>query len=356
MDLNTRIKAFVQLGKFLRQFIGEKKMDLTLDTINEKHAETFSLLLSRIHVQNGWFTEENIQKSVSGICLWLEENSMIDWISNYPELLNPKSNSPKKIGVILAGNIPLVGFHDMMCVLISGNYFVGRTSSSDKLLLPAITSVLIDIEPSLKPYIHFAEQLKNIDAVIATGSDNSARYFEFYFGKHPHIIRKNRNSIAILQGNESTQELFLLGKDIFSYFGLGCRNVSKIYIPADFDLNIFFEAIYPYADIVNHNKYANNYDYNKAVYLMGQNKLLDNNFILLKEDTNIASPVGILFYERYQSIDSLIKELEKKKDQIQCIVGKNLPLSHLVNFGDTQSPQINDYADGIDTMKFLTAL
>ena len=253
----------------------------------------------------------------------------------------------------MAGNIPLVGFHDFLCVLLSGNNVLAKLSSNDKVLLPYLSNYLIQQEPSLAARIAFTEgKMEGFDAVIATGSNNTSRYFEYYFGKKPNIIRKNRNSIAILTGKESTEELTALGEDIFRYYGLGCRNVSKIYVPKGYDFEPFFNAIFSYKDIVDQHKYANNYDYNKAVYLMSNFKILDNGFLILKEDDGQASPISVLFYAYYDAEETLEQELNAQEEQIQCIVSKKGG----IGFGETQKPKLHDYADGVDTMEFLLKL
>jgi len=246
----------------------------------------------------------------------------------------------------------------MLCVLLSGNKFLGKLSSEDKLLLPFLAKILVDIEPGFAEFIDFTDgQLKGMDAVIATGSNNSARYFEHYFGKYPHIIRKNRNSVAVLNGREKKQELAELGKDVFRYFGLGCRNVSKLFVPRNYNFNDFYEAIFEQKEIVNNNKYANNYDYNKTVYLMSNDPgLLDNNFLLLKQDQRYSSPIGVLFYEFYDQITELNARLEKDKDQIQCIVSNDPQVADAIPLGTAQCPGLSDYADGVDTMSFLVGL
>ena len=224
--------------------------------------------------------------------------------------------------------------------------------------MPFISKILITIEPEFAGYIEFTEgQLKNIDAVIATGSNNSARYFEYYFGKYPNIIRKNRNSVAVLNGNENVNNLRLLGNDVFQYFGLGCRNVSKLFVPKGYKFDTFYESIFDFKDVVNNNKYANNYDYNKTVYLMSSNPtLLDNDFLLLKEDASYSSPIGVLFYEYYDDLNLLNQKLKSDKEQIQCVVSNSPEIKNSVLFGTAQCPQLSDYADGIDTMKFLIGL
>jgi len=252
----------------------------------------------------------------------------------------------------MAGNIPLVGFHDFLSVLITGNKVLAKLSSNDTVLLPFLAKKLIEIEPGFAELIEFTEErLSNFDAVIATGSNNTARYFEYYFGKYPSIIRKNRNSVAILTGNETPEQLDALAEDIFRYFGLGCRNVSKLFLPKDYNFDPFFNAMYGWKEIINNNKYINNYDYNKAVYLMSNIELLDNEFLLLKEDNGFSSPISVVFYQYYESEDELRKYLSENKEHIQAIVSeKDIP------FGAAQKPQLWDYADGVDTVSFLLNL
>ncbi len=356
MTINTRIKAFIVLGRFLKQFGPVPSRDET-NELNAEFYEGLNELIGKVHIHNPWFVEANVRDAVAALSDSLEEEKLLEWVSQYirniPE--NPKNI---RVAVIMAGNIPLVGFHDMLCVLLSGNKFVGKLSSEDKFLMPYLSKILIAIEPEFANSIEFTEgQLKQMDAVIATGSNNSARYFEYYFGKYPHIIRKNRNSAAVLTGKESEAELRALGKDVFQYFGLGCRNVSKLFVPKGYKFDPFYEAIFDFNDIVNNNKYANNYDYNKTVYLMSSNPtLLDNNFLLLKEDSRYSSPIGVLFYEYYESVADLNERLGKDKEEIQCIVAGDKNIKNAIPFGTAQCPQLNDYADGVDTMKFLTDL
>ena len=256
----------------------------------------------------------------------------------------------------MAGNIPLVGFHDLLCVWVSGHKAVVKLSSEDKLLLPFIVEQLRDLIPEWAEAVTFSdEKVTDFDAVIATGSNNTARYFEYYFGKKPHIIRKNRNSVAVLTGKETQEELTALGKDIFQYYGLGCRSISKLFVPENYSFDAFFQAIYAYRDIINEQKYANNYDYNKAVYLMSLYKLLENGFLILKEDKSYASPIATLFYEYYTDTEALKKQLITDTEQIQCIVAKGL-LPDEIAFGNTQIPQLWEYADNVDTLKFLSNL
>lgn len=356
MTIDNRIKAFIGLGQFLKQFDVKGKKDET-NALNTFFYDDMQELIKSVHIHNQWFTEDNVRNAFGALADSLEENTLLDWISIYIKDLKAEKE-PKRVAVIMAGNIPMVGFHDMLCVLLSGNKFVGKLSSDDKFLLPFVSKVLKQIEPEFSNLIEFTEdQLKNMDAVIATGSNNSARYFEYYFGKYPNIIRKNRNSIAVLTGAETTAELKLLGDDVFQYFGLGCRNVSKLFVPKGYVFDTFYESIFDFQNIVNNNKYANNYDYNKTVYLMSSNPtLLDNNFLLLKEDATYSSPIGVLFYEFYEDIKELNRKLESEAEQLQCIVSNSIEIKNALPFGKAQCPTLNDYADGVDTMKFLTGI
>ncbi len=356
MDLNNRISAFVELGRFLKQFeIEDNKNSQT--GLSDLFYNDFEELIKIVKIHNPWFTESNVRSAIGSIADMLNEDNLVEWVSNYISKIK-EDIKPKTIAVIMAGNVPLVGFHDMLCVLISGNKFLGKLSSEDKLLMPFISKVLIEIEPTFADKISFTDgQIKGMDAVIATGSNNSARYFEYYFSKYPHIIRKNRNSVAVLNGAETAQDLNKLGKDIFQYFGLGCRNVSKLFVPKNYNFDIFYQSIYDYQEIVNNNKYGNNYDYNRTVYLMKNDpSLLDNNFLLLKQDESYYSPIGVLFYDYYETIEDLNKKLEAEKSNIQCIVSNSMEIKNALPFGKAQCPSLFDYADGVDTMNFLLEL
>jgi len=352
MTLDKRINSFVLLGSFLKQFIVNEKND-ALSALNQHFYTDFEELILRQKSYNGWFDKENVMEAIGAISNLLTREALYQWLSNYS--INEKSS--KNIGVIMAGNIPLVGFHDFLSVLITGNILVAKLSSDDNTLLSKIVAILQAIDSDFNNRINIVEKLEGFDAVIATGSNNSSRYFEYYFGKYPHIIRRNRNSVAIIHKSDTPKDLKNLGKDIFQYYGLGCRNVSKLYLPEKYPINNFFEAILAdYQGVVQNNKYANNYDYNKAVYLLGENSLLDNDFVLLKEDKALASPVGVLYYEFYNDINQLEEELNQRKEEIQCVVSSsNTPLN-TIEFGKAQSPALDDYADGIDTVQFLIDL
>lgn len=340
-----RFKAFVKLGSFLRDYLGNSGVDPDWE-------QKFDTAIEIAGQQNGWFTRESIRQALSAWAKNLEEKNLEKWLAPY----SFEKNTPSKVAIIMAGNIPLVGFHDFLAVLLSGNSVLAKLSSGDKTLLPLIGEFLIYHEPALSSHIHFIDgQFRDFDAVIATGSDNSARYFEYYFRNKPNIIRKNRNSAAILTGNESDGDLQALGNDIFDFFGLGCRNVSKLYVPQDYEWSKFYEGIESFKHVADHQKYANNYDYNKAVYLMSDFPILDNGFLLLKEDNGFASPIGTLFYETYTDEKILVERLQAEQDKLQCVVGPSR-LTGTIPFGSAQEPELWDYADGVDTLKFLSEL
>ena len=276
------------------------------------------------------------------------------WLSRYPNLSPPAH--PKSIGLVMAGNLPAVGFHDLLCVLASGHRAQVKLSSKDKLLLPWMAGLLEDIAPELGTRIQFTDRLQDFDAVIATGSGNSARYFRQYFGRVPHIIRKNRNSVAVLSGNESPKELEGLGHDIFSYFGLGCRNVSKLYLPTGYEVPHLLDALEPFANIADHNKYLNNYEYQRSLLLLNKVPHFASNFLMVTEGESTASPLATLYYEHYSSIQGVRSALEAKEEDIQCVVTHLPEIKCAVSFGQSQRPKLWDYADRVDTMRFLTEL
>ena len=357
MTIEQRIAKFVSLGRFLGQFGFQGNEKLTDVPCNEPFFERMEQQLQIAVSHNGWFTRENIVFALQQWSQALTEENLEQWLKPY----KLEEVTPKRVGIIMAGNIPLVGFHDFLAVLISGHKVIVKQSSNDNQLLPVIAEYLTAIAPEWKGSIEFLDEkqgpsrLENYDAVIATGSNNTARYFEYYFKEKPSIIRKNRNSVAILTGKESEEELSLLGEDIFRYYGLGCRNVSKLYVPEGYNFDSFFKAMYPWNPIINQAKYANNYDYNKAVYLMSLSKLLENGFLMLKEDESFGSPIATLFYETYSDLPSLKERLKAKEESLQCIVARDL-VEGEVPFGKTQQPQLWDYADDVDTLKFLKEL
>jgi hypothetical protein len=347
MDLAQRIEAFNKLGEFFRNF--------SPDRLNDENSKKLYDITQNDYIYNPWFTSENILQSIKALGDSLQKDKIDCWINKYANL--NKSNTPKRIGVITAGNIPLVGFHDFLTVLISGNIFKGKLSTKDNRLLRFVADFLIEFHSDFNDLIIFTEdKLENFDAIIATGSNNTARYFEYYFGKYPHIIRKNRSSVAVLTGEESESDIKKLGLDIFSYFGLGCRNVSKLFVPKDYCFDVFFENIESFQMVYQHNKYANNYDYNKSVYLMNQIQHYDNGFLILKEDENFSSPIGVVFFEFYDDISKVNDLLNVNNELVQCVVSRSELIKNSLYFGKAQEPELWDYADNVDTMEFLLSI
>ncbi|MEL1240433.1 acyl-CoA reductase [Flavobacterium flavipallidum] len=349
MTIESKKNIFVKLGRFLSQFSEAENKQREDVEGNAIFFDSFANLITLSQSHNGWYTPEQVHYAINSWAEALTDENLDKWLSMY-SFDNVKS---KRIALILAGNIPLVGFHDFLCVLITGHDVLVKTSSNDQHLLPFLAKYLIHIAPELESKITFTEgKLENFDAVIATGSNNTARYFEYYFKDKPSIIRKNRNSVAVLNGEETKEQLIALGEDIFRYFGLGCRNVSKLSVPKGYSFNAFFEAMFEYQDVIQYEKYANNYDYNKAVFLMSNFQLLDNGFLTIKEDYSYASPISSVFYEYYENLSDVEKRLLTDTDQIQCIVSNNL-IQNSIAFGETQKPKLWDYADNIDTISFL---
>jgi len=333
----TTISTFSELGKRLAV-----PNEALMDIINTERQ------------YNAWFTPESVLSAVKATGEMLNVSDIEKWLNTYAI---PKGES-KKIGLVLAGNIPLVGFHDVLCVLVTGNFALIKASSQDARLIKYVLNLLVEIDSSYQDKFTFTERLANFDGIIATGSNNTSRYFEYYFGKVPNIIRKNRNSIALLTGNESTEELHALGNDIFNYFGLGCRNVSKVLVPEGYVFNTFFESIEDFNPIINHHKYNNNYDYNKSIYLVNRDEHLDNGFLMLKRDERLVSPLAVLYYDTYTDLQSAEKQLAEQSEQLQVIVTTAAieTQNQVVTFGQSQHPQLWDYADGVDTMDFLVNL
>lgn len=342
MTSNQRVRAFAKLGDYIAQ--GHPELEL---------------LIHKAKQHNAWHTPENVQLALNAIAANLQAETLEKWIAPYAAFLDTPSN--KTVGLVLAGNIPLVGFHDLLCVLISGLHAHVKLSSDDKVLLPHLLGKLVEFEPYFAQKIAYVERLNDVDLIIATGSNNTSRYFDYYFKKYPHIIRKNRNSVAVLNGKESDEEVAALGRDIFDYFGLGCRNVSKLFVPKGYDLKKLFEPMESYAYVAQHHKYSNNYDYNKSIYLVNQDKHYDNGFLLLKADDRTASPLAVLHYEEYTRPEEVVRSLEAKANEIQCLVtadpeiGGKVPSLSVFPFGQAQHPALDDYADGVDTMAFVNS-
>lgn len=345
MDTAHRIKVVSELGHIILNSHNKGIINLLKDAIKNAH------------IANPWFTSEFCSQAIHTLAThWLNPDALKNWAQRY-SLYNNKTQNPKRIAVIMAGNVPFVGFHDMLAVIITGNTFIGKTSSKDGGLMQAIIEMLKQIEPKMGNRLYLTDdKLPEFDAVIATGSDNSARYFEYYFAKYPNIIRKNRSSIAVLSGNESDNELKSLANDMFSYFGLGCRNVSTLLLPSGYNIIDLIPHFELYKYLSNHNKYANNYEYNRALYLMNSAPHLDNGFCLFVENQSIGSPVGVINYSYYESSQGVANYIEHHSDSLQCIVGHSAIYSKAIPFGTAQNPTLTDYADGMDTVDFLLGL
>ncbi len=340
LNLKERIKALGKLG----EYILEEKPEL-----NE--------IANTAHHHNKWFTPDNIKYALKAIAEnFLDEKEINEWLSKYSL---PENNSAKNIGLVMAGNIPLAGFHDLLCVLLTGNKAMIKLSSKDNDLLPFLLSKLVEFEPGFANSFEFIERLKAMNAVIATGSNNSSRYFEYYFGKYPHIIRKNRNSVAVLTGNETKADLIRLGDDIFLYFGLGCRSVSKLYVPEGYSFDSFFDALSPFSTVMMHDGYKNNYDYNRTLLMMNNIPHFASDFLMLHKSDKLSSPIATLYFEYYNSEEQVNDALSNLKDEIQCVVSSgnlNISFSDSVPFGKSQQPAPDNYADGVDTIRFLVSL
>jgi hypothetical protein len=341
MELEKRIRAFSKLSNELRAILSSNDPHEMLKLIEESH------------IYNPWFTAQNVRLAISSVAESMIEGNIRKWLNPYLKNINNRKES-KVVGVVMAGNLPLVGFHDFLSVLISGNKILAKLSSDDNKILPLFVKMLIDIEPDFKDFIELTEdRLKGFDAIIATGSNNSARYFEYYFGKYPNIIRKNRNGVAIITGDESPEELRKLGLDVFAYFGMGCRSVSKLFVPKDYKFDMLFEAFEAYKTVTDHHKYNNNYEYYRSIYLVNQLAHFDNGFVMIKEQEGYASPPSVIYYENYSELKKVKDKIAFDKESIQCVVGREGVLENIIPFGKAQQPELWDYADGVDTMQFL---
>ena len=341
MLLKERLEALIQLGK-----------ELNADN------EALQTAIRKTAFHNAWLTIENQWKAINAIRdNFLSRELLEKWVSSYtfPAL---EATKFKTISLVLAGNIPLVGFHDLLCVFVSGQKAKIKLSDKDPYLIPFLIQNLIAINPSVKTYFEIVEgAMKDFDAVIATGSNNSSRYFEAYFGKYPHIIRKNRNAVAVLRGDESVEDFRHLGDDIFTYFGLGCRNVSKMYVPRGYHFEPLLEVIHEFKELVLHDKYKNNFDYQFTIVILNKIKYHSNGCLMMIENEAIASPIAMVYYEYYDNYKTLSTKLKTLEEEIQCVVAK-APIADLptFNFGEAQKPTLSDYADGEDTMAFLLNL
>jgi hypothetical protein len=345
MNLNSRIDAFVELGE---RMLNESKQGC---------GSKFEAIVKESNIYNPWYTSDNVFFAIESICKnWLNRDVLTSFVAKYPNsFFNPKES--KKVVVIMAGNIPFAGFHDLLCVLITGHRFLGKVSSKDGHLMEAVIHLLAEINPEFSKLIELTEvTLQGFDAVIATGSDNSSRYFDYYFKNYPTIIRKHRNSIAVITGTETDEELSLLSDDIFLYFGLGCRNISKLMIPKNYDFSSLLKAFKSWKNLDTHNKYMNNYEFQKTMNQMNLIDHIDTDFFLLKQNKSISSTVGVLHYEEYENTLELLNYINIHHDELQCVVGDSKLFPSAIPFGSSQNPKLEEYADGIDTIEFLGKL
>ncbi|WP_294204811.1 acyl-CoA reductase [uncultured Chryseobacterium sp.] len=344
MHTENQVLGLTKLGRYIHTYLTESP---------EIQAENYSELetvMRKSHMENPWFTIESQKFALEEWAGLLTEGTLRQWLQAYSV-----SETPKKVGLILAGNIPLVGFHDVISVILSNHIPLIKLSSKDRHMIPFLLRKWNEFSDSEIRY-ELVERLENFDAVIATGSNNTARYLEYYFKNHLSIIRKNRTSVAVLKGDETDEELQLLAEDIFHYFGLGCRNVTRLFIPKDFLIDRLFENFLNFRDIINHHKYANNYDYNRAIYLLNQEQFWDNNFVMLKEDEKLFSPLSVINFSRYESLDEVEEFITEHSEDIQCIVAKDELGLDSIPLGQAQHPGLDTYADNVDTMKFLEVL
>ena len=333
MTLQERITLLLRL----REYILEKN-------------EEWEITKERAYRENQWFIPEFIEQSVENIAnQFLQRNFLEDWAVAYQ--LKDAPVTVQKIGIVMAGNIPLVGFHDLLCVFISGHIAIVKLSSKDEILLKHLVAKLIEWDNRVQDQIQFADRLTNCSAYIATGSNNSSRYFDYYFGKYPHIIRKNRTSIAVLDGNETTEELTALADDAMLFFGLGCRNVTQLYVPESYDFIPLLEAFKKYAHFMEYHKYKHNYDYHLALLIMGGKYYMNNDTTIFTPNSSPFSPVSQVNYATYNILSDLNEVIKNNEEAIQCIVGHGY-----TPFGQAQSPGLTDYPDGVDTMAFIATL
>ena len=335
MDSQKQIRAFSKLGDEIQRMI-----------LNEDK------IIDTAYNENGWFVPLFVKNALQGLTYMLKEEKLFKWLSHYPE----PQNGTKNIGIIMAGNIPLVGFHDLLTVICSKNRAIIKLSHKDNVLIPYIAELLEKIDPSLKHQIVFEKSLNHVDAVIATGSDNTSRFFAYTFRNIPRLIRKNRSSCCVLDGNESSSELEELSKDIFSYFGMGCRNVSKIYVPEGFDTRSLFPHFTNYSWIKNHSKYYHNYSFQSARLSLEKREFVDGQFFILLRDQNLISPLACLHYEKYENQLELETIIADDRHKIQCIVSRGGSFPNSLYYGMAQFPEPWDYADNVDIIDFLSGI
>lgn len=329
LSLSERIELLDALGHYMRS------ADDVWLAVKERAAQA-----------NPWFSPAHIEAATRGIAEQFLSAAGLRQLAAAYEM----PQVPRTVGIVMAGNIPMVGFHDLLCGFMSGHNLALKLSSKDEVLMKHIVSKMISLAPALAGSITIAERLTGCDAYIATGSNNTARYFEQYFGKYPHIIRSNRTSVAVLDGSETDEELLALGNDIYLYYGLGCRNVTQVCVPRGYNFERLLNVLKAYNHYADFSKYKNNYDYHLAIYLLNRVPYMSNESLLMVENDLPFSAVSVLHYRYYDDKGALLAELNSNTD-IQAIVGYGA-----IPFGEAQTPSLTDYADGVDTMKFLTGL
>ncbi|UJP67151.1 acyl-CoA reductase [Mongoliitalea daihaiensis] len=338
MNVEKKIEAFSALGHLIRNFI---------------NTPSFDNLAQQIQNGNNWFTPVQVRNAFQEIGAYLTSEQLHEWMSGYDI---PLTVARKKVGILMAGNVPAVGFHDLLSVVMVGHDAYVKLSTADAVSIRWIVNELKEIAPELAATIHFQDRLNGMDAYLATGSDNSSRYFDYYFGKYPHIIRKNRTSIAVLDGNENQEDFKELGQDIFQYYGLGCRNVSKLFVPSVDLLQSMLDGLQFFEGVGDHHKYFNNYEYNKSILLVNKEPHLDNGFLLVRESPELVSPISMIYYEIYTNQENLHARIDDLAAKIQVVVSKNGWFPGSIPFGKAQCPTLQDYADQIDTVDFLLQL
>lgn len=339
MSFTQVFSAFIQLGRHI-----------------EQTNWTDSPLLQKVYTENPWFTPQNVELAIQGIAHYLQEDTLHEIAKKY-KLSENWANTPQRVGVLAAGNIPGVGFHDLLCVLLSGHLAYVKLSSQDQTLMQYLIQTWSQFLPSEEASrIALTDSMRTVDAIIATGSDNTAQHFAYYFKDKPQIIRHNRTSCAVLQGSETAYELQALGRDIFQYFGMGCRSVSKLFVPRGYDFIPFLDELSSWQDLLNHTKYTNNYHYQRAILLVNQIPHLDNGVVLLREEQTLASPTGVIYFEQYDTIADLQARISEQHSKIQCIVAQKAWFPQSIPLGTAQMPHFLDFADGVDTLAFLQAL
>ncbi len=353
MNLQKRIDALARLGYFMRETAKPLPNPVFANLQEQNSFDKLELEICQAKNYNGWFTENNVRQAIGSLGEAMTKEKLEEWAVRYGDkLINHEGR--KQVGIVMAGNIPAVGFHDLLCVLLTGNNALAKMSSGDNRLIPALIQLLIAISPDFDDVASFTkDRLTGFEAIIATGSNNASRYFEFYFGKYPHIIRKNRNGVAVLTGRETSDELDGLSFDISAYYGLGCRNVTHLFVPEQYDFIPLLDTLSQNNQNTDNSHYFNNYEYHKAILLVNGTPHFDTGGLLLTENPAIPSSVSIVHYSTYHNIEQLSSYLKTLQDQIQCVVSNPEIIPHAIPMGTSQQPELWDYADGIDTIDFL---